>query len=181
METLLAAGLVLSAAGTGYNIYAQQKAARKEEKALEEQARQEREAATTEAQNVREKGRRLLASQRASLAASGVKLDEGGTGEALQQETRTLTERDALAVLKGGGNRASLLTARADMAGDRGTAAAISGGLNFAADAVNTVGASNRATAPTRQATNIYTQAESATKGAASKYSLLTGKYSLNG
>lgn len=169
-------GGILSAASAAASAYSQRKAAKEEEKLAREQSRMEQEAAETEASNVRQRGARLLASQRAALAASGVKIDEG-TGDTLQKETARLTEQDALAVLKGGANRAALLKGQADMAGDRAKAAVVGGVLDTAATAVSGYGKVKQAQRAGELATQMKQDAASQdlARRSGSRYSLLNG------
>jgi len=178
LETLLLVGVGLSAAGTAYNAYQDYKAGKADEKLANEQARLESEAAAAEAGNIREKGRRLLASQRASLAGAGVKIDEG-SGDALQKETTRLTEQDALAVLKEGANRASLLRQQGKAAGQAATASLVSGALDVGSTVVSAANKYNRAKAPAATAAKFRSDAEAlnfATRNAP-KYSLLNSSY----
>lgn len=173
IETALIVGAVLSAAGTAYSAYSQHEAASDQKKLLNQQAAMERETAAAEAGNIREKGKRLIGAQRAALAASGVKIDEG-SGDALQQETSRLTEQDALAVLKGGANRSSLLQGEAKAAGKRATSALVSGAL----DVGSTVADYKYQKAKlSKTDLNLKAGAEEFTRRNQPKYSLLTGKY----
>ena len=127
---------VVAVAATAYSIYSSETAANEQEKALKKQAKLEKAAAKTEADNIREKGRRIAATQEASLSAAGVRLDDTGTSQALLTETTNLAEKDALAVLTTGANRAGLLQFQADAAASRGTSQAISSGLNFLSSSI---------------------------------------------
>lgn len=176
LTTMLVVGTALSAVGTAYSAYQGYKAGKAEKKLANQQAANEESAAAAEAGNIREKGRRLLATQRATLAGAGVKIDSG-SGDALQQETVRLTEKDALAVLKEGANRASLLRAQGKQAGKAATASLVSGALDVGSTVVSGVNKYNRAKAPAASAAKFRTDAESlsfATRNAP-KYSLLTG------
>lgn len=135
------AGLVVAAGSATYSAVQQNKAEGRAENQMNQQAAMEKAAAEAEAANIREKGRRIQASQSVTLAASGVKLDGQGSGEALLSETTRLTEKDALAAITGGRNRATLLEGEAGMAADRGNAALVTGGLNVASTLIG--GASN--------------------------------------
>lgn len=172
VSTILAVGAVLSVAGTAYNAYAQHEAASDQKKQLNQQAAMEREAAAAEAGNIREKGKRLIGAQRAALAASGVKIDEG-SGDALQQETARLTEQDALAVLKGGANRSSLLQGEAKAAGKRATSALVAGALDVGSTVASSAAAAKKS--GTKTNLNLQDGAQDFAKRNQPKYSLLTG------
>jgi len=171
--SMLVAGSIIGIGGTAYQAYSGYQQGKKEKRLLNEQAAQEREAAAAEAADVREKGRRLLASQRAALAASGVNVDEG-TGDALQTETQRLTEQDALAVLKGGANRSSLLQARGKIAGQRADASLISGALNVGAQAVTAGDKYSRAKKAVTQ-NSLDESSQSFARRNRPRYSLLGG------
>lgn len=179
-------GAFLSAAGTAYGAYAQNKAARSEARLAQEQASMEQEAAGAEAANIRERGKRLIGAQRAALAASGVKIDEG-SGDALQSETRRLSEQDALAVLKEGHNRSSLLRGQAKIANQRATAATVGGVLSTTGELVNAAqkvkGAGGGGAREGTPATGfkLNSDAQDFARRYAPKFSLLDGKnpYSL--
>lgn len=173
---VLAVGAILGAAGTAYGAYSQYEAGKDAAKLQNQQAAMEREAAGAEAANVREKGKRLIGAQRAALAASGVKIDEG-SGDALQQETARLTEQDALAVLKGGANRAGLLNAQAAISKKNANSALVAGGLDVASTAVSGAAAYQKAKAP-KTDFNLKAGAQEFTQRNQPKYSLLTGKHS---
>lgn len=148
--SLLIIGTVASAAGAGYTGYqsyqqgkdikhANEEQARINQKNANQQADLETKAGASEAQQIREKGKRLLASQRASLANSGVKVDTG-TGDILQKETKRLSEQDALTAIKdsgtrsrllreGGADNAQMLRTEGKNAARAGKAGAVSGGL----------------------------------------------------
>lgn len=173
IETALIVGAVMSAAGTAYSAYSQNEAGKDAAKLQNQQANMEREAAAAEASNVREKGKRLIGAQRAALAASGVKIDEG-SGDALQQETARLTEQDALAVLKGGANRASLLNGQANISKKNASSALVAGGLDVASTAASGAAAYQKARAP-KTDLNLQSGSQEFTRRNQPRYSLLTG------
>lgn len=173
---LLIATVAISAGGAAYSAVQSKKAADEQEDMLNEQARQEREAATAEAGKIGDRARRLMGSQRTALAASGVQLDDSGSGDILVDETQRLAEQDALAVLQEGSNRAGLLNMEARSAGRRGTAALVSGAFNVASSVASGYKGYLSANASTNFAGDVAAQAN-AKSGAG--YSLLSGRYSL--
>ena len=175
---ILAVGAVIGAAASGYSAYEQNKVAKKQEKMEKDQARMELDAAHTEAGNIRENARRVKAAQRAALAGSGVKLDDEGTGAALLAETDRLAEQDALAVLKEGANRSSLLRGQASISRSRGRQAIAAGVGDVAAGAVNAYGANRSASSGSRTALQMDSDAQGFARRSQPKYSLLTGNKS---
>ncbi len=166
--TVLLVGKVIAAAAAVYGGVSAYEAQRDAKRAAEKQAEIAKEQAASEASNIRDRGRRLIASQRAALAASGVKIDEG-TGDALQQETKKLTEQDALATLKTGSNQALLYDMEAKVAGNRGKAALVSGALDATSTAVSGYASYQKAKAP-----SVLANRTSSTP----RYSLLNGNNS---
>ena len=77
--------------------------------AIQAQERQINAQATADSENIKERGRRVAASQEAALAGSGVTLDNQGSGSALLQETKRLTDKDVLATLTTAHNQVELL------------------------------------------------------------------------
>ncbi len=195
VTTLLTVAAVAGVGAAGYSAYQSYEQGQEQKHALEEQARidqaaankqadLERKAGASEAAQIREKGKRLLAAQRAQLASAGVKVD-AGTGDVLQDETKRLTEQDALAAIKdagtryrllreNGANSARMLNRQAKNAGKAGMAGLISGGLNALS-----IGAS--AGADISKASKVKTTTPSVATRTGQKYSLLNGPYSLQG
>lgn len=151
----IVASTVIAAASTAYSAYAQSEAADEQAALQEEQARQEAAAGQSEAEKIRERGRRVAGTQAAALAASGVKLDDQGSGGALLTETKTLAEQDALAAITGGKNRASLLSGEANITRGKGQAALIAGGLNVASTLLGSANAFQRSTQNSKLATSM--------------------------
>lgn len=139
VTAVVAVAAVVSAGATIYKASEEEKAADKQNKLLKEQARQEREAGQAEADNIREKGRRLKGQQAAALAASGVKLDSG-TAAGIMYETDTLAEKDALLALKGAGYRASNLETKGKIIAKEGDAGLTASYMTGASKIIGAVG-----------------------------------------
>lgn len=178
---LLVVGTVIAAGSAAYQAYSASEAADEQEKVLNQQADMEKAAADSEAAQIREKGRRLKAAQTAQLAGAGVKIDDSGTAGAILQETDRLSEQDALAALREGENRASIIKGGAKVASGQSQAALIGGALGTAGTILGGVSSYQKATAGARTATTLNT--EETSKGfvtrSGSKYSILGGNYSL--
>ena len=176
----LVAATVIAAGSTAYSAYAASEAADEQAKLQEKQAAMEMEAAQSEADQLREKGRRLKAAQTAQLAGAGTKVD-GGTAGALLEETDRLSEQDALAALREGGNRAELLRGGARISRSQSQAALIGGALSTAGTIMGGVASYQKATAGARAATTLNTQETSSgfVTRAGNKYSILNGGTSL--
>jgi len=147
VETAIIVGKVVAAAAAVYGAVETRNAQLDAKRANEKQADIAKKQASAEASNIRERGRRLIASQRSALAASGVKIDEG-TGDAIQQETRKLAEQDALATLKTGSNQSLLYELEAKKNARMGNAALVSGALDATSTAVGGYAAYQRAKEP---------------------------------
>lgn len=146
---------VVAVGGTAYSAVASADAADEQAKLQEEQAKQEQAAAQTEAEAIREKGQRVASSQNAALAASGVKLDDTGSSAALLTETKNLAEKDALAAITTGNNRATLLNAQANISRDKGTASLISGGLSAGSTLLGSANSFQKSTQGSKLASQI--------------------------
>lgn len=176
----MVAATVIAAGSTAYSAYAASEAADEQAKLQEQQANMEMEAAKTEAEQIKEKGRRLKATQTAQLAGAGVKVD-GGTAGALLTETDRLSEQDALAALREGENRASLLRGGAKISRSQSQAALIGGALSTVGTVLGGVASYQKATASARAATTLNTQETSSgfVTRAGNKYLILGGNTSL--
>lgn len=102
ISALAIASLALTAVGTGVAVAgtmaqgeAQRKATDYNRQVAENNAKQQADAAAFEAEKVRERGRRLVGSQRASLGASGI--DLSGSAEDVMFDSAISNELDALA------------------------------------------------------------------------------------
>lgn len=169
----LVAGAVISAGSAVYSGVQQNKAAKKQAALENQQAQMEQDAARREADNIRDQARRVKSAQRAALAGSGVKLDDQGSGAAILDETDRLAEQDALAVLKEGANRSSLLQGQASITKGRGKAAVVAGGMNAAASLVGGVKDYKSATSGSKTALQMDSDAQGLAKRSQPKYSLL--------
>jgi hypothetical protein len=169
----IVASTVIAAAGAAYSGYAASEAADEQAALQEKQAAMEAAAAQSEADKIREKGRRVAATQEAALAGSGVKLDDQGSGGALLSETKRLTEQDALAAIAGGNNRATLLKDEAGISRSRGNAALVSGALNTASTLIGGVNAYQKSTQNTKLADKINLSTGSTYTSTKPKYTLL--------
>jgi len=170
---LVGAGLALSMGSTIYGAVAAKDAADEQAALQDKQAQMELEAAQAEAGQIREKARRLKASQRAGLASAGVALD-GGTPDALLDETTRLSEQDAMAALSGGTNRAALLKDSASISRSKGNSALISGGLSAAGNFVSGLSSINKAGVNNKKTDlELNSGALALTKTSRPKYSLL--------
>lgn len=125
-------GAATSVAAGVYGAVSASEAADEQAALLEKQAQQEREAAAAQAGIIRDKARRTQGAQAAALAGSGVKLDGSGSGSALMDETGQLAEKDALLVLKGGNDKASLLEGQANIASGQADSYLVGGALGAA-------------------------------------------------
>lgn len=152
---LIGAGLALSAGGTLYSGIQASNNADKQADLQDKQAAMELEAAQAEAGQIREKARRVKATQRAGLVASGVSLEDGGSPDAILAETTRLSEQDAMAALAGGTNRAALLNDSAGITRSKGDAAELSGFLNAGATLVGGANELNKAGQKGRMASKI--------------------------
>lgn len=138
-----------------YSIASTEDAKRRQKHQLETQAAMEKEAAADEAENIRERGRRIAATQSATLAASGVKLTPDGTPQTILQETRDLTEKDALATLKYGAQRVSLLEQQSANVSAAAMNKNISATLNTASSMYNQNTDIEASSAKSKQATQM--------------------------
>lgn len=172
--------IVAAAAASTYQAIETRREAKAAEGQAKKQARIAEENAKTEAERIRERGQRLLGSQKSALAGAGVKIDEG-TGDALQQETLQLTERDALLAIKEGKQEADYFRDMAKRYRKKAQSAVIAGNLGVGqtvAGGVSQVQAANR---PNTQANNINTSlgqdgaAQTLARRSSSQYSLLSG------
>lgn len=150
----LIAGTMLSVASTAYSAYSQEKAGDKAKDAANLRADQELEAAGKDAANIREKAARLKGQQSAALAASGVSLGTG-SADVILGETERLSEQDALAVLKEGGQRADLIRSQGQLTSDNYTSKAIATALGGASSILGGVTSYQEATKGARTAKNI--------------------------
>jgi hypothetical protein len=157
------AAVAVSAGGAAYSAYSASEAAGEQADLQEKQAAMEKAAAETEANKIRDRGRRTQGAQEAALAASGVKLDGQGSSSALLSETTRLTESDALAVITGGNNRATLLKGEADISRGKGDAALISGGLNVASSLIGSYAAYQKSNQNSQQASLVRNSASTPT------------------
>jgi hypothetical protein len=177
----LVASVVIAAGSTAYSAYAASEAADEQAKLQEQQAAMEMEAAQKEAEQIKEKARRLKATQTAQLAGAGTRVD-GGTAGALLEETDRLSEQDALAALREGENRASLLRGGANLSRSQSQASLIGGALGTVGTILGGVSSYQKATAAARAANNINIPADEGrgfVSRAGNKYSILGGNYSL--
>lgn len=124
VETIMIAGLIISAASAGYSAYQQERAGDKAENMANLRGQQEVEAARKDAANIREKAARLKSMQSAALAAGGVTLG-AGSADVILGETDRLSEQDALAALKEGGQRAEIIKAQGQLTSDNYTSQAV--------------------------------------------------------
>lgn len=180
VETALLVGsLVATVASTGYSMYSQSRAADKAEHAANYRADLENEAAAQDAANIREKAARLRGMQQASLAASGVKIDSG-TSDVLLGETDRLSEQDALAAIKEGGQRAEIIKSQGQLTADNYRSQAIASALGGVSSILGGVSSYREATKGSRVAASVDLDTDKAlsAKGLTTKkptYSLLGG------
>ena len=148
-EFVAIAGLVLAAAGTAVSTYASIASASAQKKSAEYSAAVERNAAATahqqaefDAQQIRDKTRRLVSSQRAAFSASGVDPNSGSAFD-VQSDTKTQGEMEALIAIYTGRSASTahmsqsrLDSMRASYAGSAGYLGAgsslLTGGANIA-------------------------------------------------
>lgn len=169
-----AVAVAVSVAATAYSAVAQSEAADEQAALFDKQAQQEREAAQSQAEIIRDKARRTQSAQAAALAGSGVKLDGSGSGTALMNETGQLAEKDALLVLKGGNDKASLLEGQANIASGQADSYLIGGALGATASLVGGAAAYSKATQNQTVANNLNSQGW-VSRSTPSNYSLLGG------
>jgi hypothetical protein len=168
------AGAVVAAGGTAYSTYSSMETADEMQDLANQQATKEEDYAQKEADEIREKARRLKASQNAALAASGIKLDEGTAGT-IVQETDRLSEQDALAAIKEGKDRASLIRAQGRIDAGSRTSSGIATALGGASSVLGSVTSYRKATEGSRTAGLVNIDTDKIYKRTAPKYSLLSG------
>lgn len=130
------ASLVVAAASGAYSGYVANDNAIDQKKALDEQKRQEAEAAAAKADQMREDNLRLQGSQRAALGSAGVDLGGGGTVNTLMADTARFGERDLATLQANLANRIENLTAQQNLLPGAGQAV-VSGMLNFGGSALS--------------------------------------------
>lgn len=152
-ETLLIASLVLTAAAAGVGAVSAQQAARAQEDAANFNAAVAKNEATAHAQQaafdaeqIRNKNRRLLGAQRAAYAASGVDPNQGSP-LAVAEDTKIQGELEALTAIYTGKIGSSSASAQAKLEKMRGNNARTAGNIGVATSLLG--GAT--------QATSIYT------------------------
>lgn len=165
--------VAVSVASTVYSSVAASEAADKQAELQDKQAVMEREAAQSQAEIIRDKSRRTRAAQAAALAGSGVKLD-GGSGEALMNETGQLAERDALLTLKGGSDKASLLEGQASISRDQASNFLVGGALGAASSIAGGVSSYQKSQQNAAIADKLNSQGW-VSRSSGSSYSLLGG------
>lgn len=157
--TLGAVATAASIAGTAVSVMsamnqgaAMQKQAEYNAQVAERQALAARQAASLEEERHRDKTRKLLSSQRAAIAASGLDLE--GSPLAVMEETAAEAELDAL-LIRHSGNM-SELQAKSQAAADRlaGRTARIQGYYGAGASLLNGVSALGRTYGPKSSSTN---------------------------
>ena len=142
---LLIGGLVLSAAGTGATIYAQQEAASAQKKAANYDAQvasnnalQAQQASQYEATRTRDRNRRLLASSVAATAKNGIQLS--GSASDVLYDSSVQGELDAMASLYTGKVSANAQEAQARLSRMKSSSISASQGINAAGTALGGVG-----------------------------------------
>lgn len=118
--------------GTAYTIYSTEKAEKKQEEALAQQAEATKAASDVEAENQKRAASSALATQRARLAQGGVVLDEAGsTGMKLSEDIQSDLTRNLTTLGTQTGYQLANISSQAGMI-KTGESAAISSGLNLA-------------------------------------------------
>lgn len=122
-------GLFLTAAGTAVSVYSAVASANAQKKSAEYSAAVERNAAATaqqqaefDAQQIRDKSRRLVSSQRAAFAASGVDPNAGSATD-ITADSRVQGEMEALIAIYTGKSSATAHQAQSRLDQMRGRAA----------------------------------------------------------
>ena len=169
---LAVAAVVVSAASAGYSAYSARSNARDQKEALEEQKAMEREAATREADLVKQRAVKLKSTQNASLAASGVDLASKTAGD-ITAETDRLAEQDVLAIMTNSNNRTRLLEWEQKAVGKRANQATVGAGLSFASSVVSAAGQYQAAQRPGQQAAGVTADTAAASTRTAPRPSLL--------
>lgn len=134
-------GAVLGGAGQVYGGIQARKAAKKQQRQLDAQARLEREAAEFDAIQAERKFDKLLGTQKAKISGSGVKLE--GSPLLLIEETLRDKEETADNIRRFGAARASALQSQAANVRDTGRAAltsSIIGGFGTGLSAASQIG-----------------------------------------
>lgn len=159
----LVGAAVIGAAASGYSVYKGHQAAENQEEELRRQGQEE-------ADQIRERARRLKGEQNNAFAASGVDLGAGSvTG--LLQETDRLAEQDAFMAIRNANSKA-------DAVAKEGDAAAVSGIMNIAGNLLQSGASFATASRPGQTAAGMSSGSSAASSGGGVKkygntYSLL--------
>lgn len=129
--------LAASAATTAISVTQQQKTANFQEAQAKANAATEAQAGEIRAEQARERARRIAASARASLAASGINIDSV-SGNLINKDIIMRGEQEASAEIMGATDRATALRQQADIFGLQSRQAATAGLATFASSAIST-------------------------------------------
>jgi hypothetical protein len=129
--------IAVAVAGTAITVKNQQDMADFQEKQAKANADAERQAGEIRAQQARDRARRIAASARASLAASGVNIDSV-TGNLINKDITMRGEQDAFAQTLNAEDRATALRQQADVFKLRGDQAVSSGVANLSSTVIST-------------------------------------------
>jgi len=130
------AALAATAVGTAVTVKNQQDIAGFQADQANANAETEKQAGEMRAAKTRERGKRIAASARAAMAASGVDIDSV-TGNLINKDIVERTEQDAFTETLNAGDRATALRQQADVFSLRGSQAATAGVANFASSAIS--------------------------------------------
>lgn len=129
--------IAVAAGGTAITVKNQKDIADFQAEQAKANAQAEKDAGEIRAEQARERARRIAASARASLAASGLDIDSI-TGNLINKDIIMRGEQDAFAQTLNAEDRATALRQQADVFKLRGDQAVSSGVANFSSTAIST-------------------------------------------